>query len=63
MSTIPFSDQISGLTYSGLGYPLRQATLQRGSTRGISNQFTSEGRATLSLDTGTALVCVTRENV
>lgn len=63
VSTIPFSDQISGLTYSGLGYPLRQATLQRGSTRGISNQFTSEGRATLSLDTGTALVCVTRENV
>lgn len=37
VSAIPFSPEVTGITYSGLAYPLHDATLTFGSTRGVSN--------------------------
>jgi thiamine pyrophosphokinase len=37
VSAIPFSPEVTGITYAGLAYPLRNATLTFGSTRGVSN--------------------------
>lgn len=62
LSVIPMTDVITGLTYTGLIYPLQNATLEKGSTRGVSNRFGPSGRASLSLGQGSALVLITRES-
>lgn len=38
VSVIPISDQVVGLSYTGLQYPLDQATLELGSCQGVSNR-------------------------
>jgi thiamine pyrophosphokinase len=44
----------TGVTTSGLEYPLRGETLEPGSTRGVSNVFLAE-TATVAVETGTLL--------
>ena len=58
LSLSPLHDSAGGITLSGLEYPLKNATLPLGSTRGISNVFTGE-TAEVELKTGCLLVCIT----
>ncbi len=37
VSALPISQEVTGITYRGLEYPLEDGTLVRGSTRGVSN--------------------------
>jgi len=61
VSLIPLSAVVTGITYRGLRYPLENATLAFGSTRGVSNEF-DELTATISIDDGMALIISTRAN-
>lgn len=58
VSLIPLSAEVTGITYSGLRYPLENATLHFGSTRGVSNEL-SGTTATISIDEGMALIIST----
>lgn len=58
ISLIPLSAVVAGITYRGLRYPLENATLAFGSTRGVSNEL-SETTATISIDEGMALIIST----
>jgi thiamine pyrophosphokinase len=49
-----------GITLNGLEYPLNNATLPVGSTRGISNVF-ADNTAKVELKTGCLLVCITKK--
>jgi thiamine pyrophosphokinase len=58
VSAIPLSAIVTGITYTGLEYPLQDATLSIGSTRGVSNVVASSP-ATITIDEGLLLVvCV-----
>jgi len=60
VSTLALSPVVTGLTYhNGLRWPLQDATLPFGSTRGISNELTQE-EALISLRTGILLVIHTK---
>ena len=58
LSLSPLQDSAGGITLNGLEYPLKNAALPLGSTRGISNVFAG-GTAGVELKTGCLLVCVT----
>lgn len=58
VSLIPLCSEVTGITYQGLKYPLSDATLRFGSTRGISNVLV-ESRASVQIVTGVALVVQT----
>lgn len=58
VSILPLSDVVTGITYSGMRYPLQDATLHFGSTRGISNEV-SAVPATISIATGRILLIQT----
>ncbi len=60
VSAIPLSPQAVGITYGGLRYPLINATLEFGSTRGISNELAEE-TATVEIREGILLVTVQGE--
>jgi thiamine pyrophosphokinase len=55
VSAIPLSATVTGITYTGLQYPLENATLALGSTRGISNAVATSP-ATIAIDGGILLV-------
>lgn len=55
VSLIPLSAEVTGITYTGLEYPLNEATLALGSTRGVSN-VVSASPATVRIGAGLALV-------
>jgi thiamine pyrophosphokinase len=55
VSLLPLSDVVTGITYTGMLYPLDDATLVLGSTRGVSNEVVSHP-ATVKIRTGIALV-------
>lgn len=55
VSLVPLTEQVTGITYTGLRYPLTNATLGFGSTRGISNEL-AEPQATIRIESGLALV-------
>ncbi len=55
VSLVPLDKTVEGITTKGLEYPLHDETLERGSTRGISNVMLSE-RATVIWDYGTLLL-------
>jgi len=59
VSLLAVSSQVAGVTTSGLLYPLRRATLHRGSTRGISNRVTGR-RPAVTHARGDLLVIVSR---
>ena len=54
-SVIPLSPEVTGITYSGMEYPLHNATLHMGSTRGVSNVVQSSP-ASVSIEGGMLLV-------
>ncbi len=55
-SLIPVGSDAIGVTLTGLEYPLENATLAYGSSRGISNVL-QKSKATVSLESG-ALICI-----
>ena len=55
VSLLPLSPKVTGITYTGLEYPLVDATLCLGSTRGISNVLAASP-ATIRIADGLALV-------
>jgi thiamine pyrophosphokinase len=55
VSAIPLSPDVKGITYQGLAYPLQDATLRLGSTRGISNVVAEES-ATICVGEGVLLI-------
>ena len=55
ISAIPLSPLVTGITYEGLRYPLQNAKLPLGSTRGISNELAGV-LATISIHSGLLLV-------
>lgn len=55
VSAIPLSEEVTGITYSGLRYKLTDATLPFGSTRGISNEMVGS-EATVSIGEGVLLL-------
>ena len=55
VSAVALSQEVTGVTYRGLEYPLENATLHLGSTRGVSNTLASSP-AQISIKTGTLLV-------
>jgi len=61
VSILPVSDTVTGITYTGMRYPLINATLHLGSTRGISNEVAATP-ATVTITTGRLLVIQTLAN-
>lgn len=57
VSLVPVGGDVSGVTTSGLRWPLENATLTSGSTLGVSNEF-SESTASVEVGSGTVLVIV-----
>ena len=55
VSVIPLSEAVRGISYSGLRYPLNDATLRLGDTRGISNEAVAQP-ATVEISEGMLLV-------
>ncbi len=60
VSLIPITEKVEGVTTSGLYYPLHGATINMGSTWGISNKFVSN-RAEVSITKGLMLVVKSRD--
>lgn len=58
VSALPLSDTVTGITYTGMRYPLTNATLHLGSTRGISNEVVTTP-ATVTIATGRLLLIQT----
>jgi thiamine pyrophosphokinase len=58
VSLLPLSAEVTGITYTGMLYPLENATLLLGSTRGVSNEVVSHP-ATVRIGAGIALVIQT----
>ncbi len=55
VSALALSEEVTGVTYHGLEYPLVNATLRLGSTRGVSNTLASSP-AQISIERGILLV-------
>ncbi len=55
VSIVPLSPQVTGITYTGMRYPLENACLSLGSTRGISNEI-AELPASIRIASGRLLV-------
>jgi thiamine pyrophosphokinase len=55
ISLQPLSENVNGVSFSGVKYPLNKATLKSSSSYGISNEITSES-ATLWVDLGDLLI-------
>ena len=60
LSLSSLQDPAGGITLNGLEYPLENATLPIGSTRGISNVFAGN-RAEVEITTGYLMVCITKK--
>lgn len=55
LSVLPLSPEVTGVSYVGMEYPLENATLTLGSTRGVSNTVTASP-AVVSIAAGTLLI-------
>lgn len=55
VSAVPLSETVTGISYTGLEYPLHNATLGLGSTRGVSNRMATPSAA-IQIATGILLV-------
>lgn len=55
VSALPLSDSVTGITYTGMRYPLDNHTLTLGSTRGMSNEVLEES-ATVRIASGKLLM-------
>ncbi|MCX7842943.1 MAG: thiamine diphosphokinase [Clostridia bacterium] len=61
VSLLPLSERVEGVTTRGLYYPLKDATMELGSTWGVSNKF-SESTACVAIKKGLLLVIKSRED-
>lgn len=59
LSMLPLTDTCSGVTLSGVRYPLENAVMERGASLGVSNEFRAE-HAVLRLRQGSLLVIITK---
>lgn len=60
VSLVPISENLEGITNTGLMYPLNDFSIPFGSTRGISNEFASD-TAEISIKKGQALVIISKD--
>lgn len=60
LSLLPLSASVKGVTTKGLYYPLKDATLETGSSWGVSNEFVNE-TADVSITDGLLLVIKSRD--
>lgn len=60
LSLVPVSMAVTGVTTKGLKYPLNNATMELGTSWGVSNEFVDE-TATVTIGEGILLVCVSRD--
>jgi len=60
VSLIPITEKVEGVTTKGLYYPLHEATIEMGSTWGISNEFVDE-TAEVTIKRGIMLVILSRK--
>ena len=60
LSVLPVSDKVTGLTLTGLEYPLKDAAISMGSSLGISNYF-KKSWVTISVLTGVLLVTKSKD--
>lgn len=58
VSLVPLTPTSEGVSTSGLYYPLQQATLYRGDTRGLSNELLA-GIGSVTIESGTLLLIQT----
>ena len=56
LGLIPLDSRLTGVSLQGVKYPLSNATLSRGSTLTVSNEILPGKNATISIETGTALL-------
>lgn len=59
ISLLPLTSEVKGITLDGLKYPLRGEDLLWGSSRGLSNEFTT-GLARIGISSGLLLVVIHR---
>jgi thiamine pyrophosphokinase len=59
VSLIPLDERVEGVVTQGLEFPLKDETLERGSTRGLSNVMLGE-RAEVTWEKGLLLVAQAR---
>ncbi|MGI6642512.1 MAG: thiamine diphosphokinase [Bacillota bacterium] len=62
VSLFPITREVTGVSTCGLEFPLREATLLRGSTYGVSNVMTKE-EALVCIDQGFLLIIITDGDV
>lgn len=60
LSLVPVSEKVTGVSTSGLKYPLNNATMLMGTSWGISNEFL-EDTAAVTIEAGILLVCLSRD--
>jgi len=60
LSLIPVSEKVTGVSTRGLKYKLNDATMLLGTSWGVSNEFL-EDNATVTIEEGILLVCVSRD--
>jgi thiamine pyrophosphokinase len=60
LSLFPFTAQVTGINTTNLAYPLNEASLHFGVTRGISNELTAQ-HASVSIKEGSLLIIHTRQ--
>jgi thiamine pyrophosphokinase len=60
LSILPITEKVAGITLTGLEYPLAEATLEMGSSMGISNVF-KESKATVSVREGILMVIQSKD--
>jgi len=60
LSLIPISDRVTGVTTKGLKYPLNNATMNLGTSWGVSNEFCND-TATVTIGEGILLACLSRD--
>lgn len=60
LTLLPVTSKVEGITTKGLCYPLREETIEMGSTRGVSNSFVAQ-TAQISISSGILMVIKSRE--
>ncbi|SFR95652.1 thiamine diphosphokinase [Anaeromicropila populeti] len=61
VSLLPFTEKVTGITLTGMKYPLTNHTLSAGDSLGISNEIISE-QAEILLDSGILIVVEAKDN-
>lgn len=60
VSLLPFTERVTGITLQGFRYPLQEAELELGCSRGVSNEIV-EAKAVIQIRTGLLLVIESRD--